>query len=129
MASQIKQPSTEPFFKLPREFKKRGPNGFPIGPRTRERQKQNAKLNKLPDSVKKVCEIRIEGVCAGNRMLTWSHALKSRFLVTDLLWQRAARSCLPCHMYCEEKMSKKQRADTIDAAIKRRKHHGQRASD
>jgi hypothetical protein len=121
MSSMIKRQSEEPFFKPKREFPKRGPGGMPIGPRTRERAKQNAKLNKLPDSVKKVCEIRIPGVCAGNRMLTWSHALKSRFLVTDALWQRAARSCLPCHMYCEEKMSKEERARVIDEAIQRRK--------
>jgi hypothetical protein len=93
--------STDAFFKAPREFAKRGANGFPIGPRTEKRQAMNKELNKLPDSVKKVCELRIPGVCIGNRMLTWAHSHKSRFLCTDKLWKEAARACLACHQAVE----------------------------
>lgn len=121
MASQVRRQSEDAFFREPRQFGKRSPTGWPIGPRTERRAKENRQLNKLPDSVKRVCEVRIEGVCVGNKYLTWSHALKSRFLVTSADWQRAARSCQPCHLHCEEKMSHKERSALIDAVIERRK--------
>jgi hypothetical protein len=95
--SMVKRQSDEPFFKPPREFPRRGPGGFPIGPQTKRRQKENRQLNKLPDSVKKVCE------------------------TTSADWQEAARSCLPCHTHCEEKMSHQKRAAVIRAAIAKRK--------
>jgi hypothetical protein len=93
MASEL-QRSREPFFKEKREFPKRFGNGFPVGARTERRAKENAKLRKLDI---KHCEIRISPNCARNRMLTWAHSQKSRFLVTGADWQEAARCCLPCH--------------------------------
>jgi hypothetical protein len=122
MSSQIKRQSDEAFFKPPREFPRRDAKGWPVGPQTKRREKENRKLNaSVPDSVKKVCETRIPGVCIGNRALTWSHAWKTRFNTTSALWQKAARSCLPCHQHCEEKMSHKERAAFIEAVIARRK--------
>ena len=120
MSSMIKRKTEEAFFKQKRVFPRRSPGGFPIGPRTRERQKQNAKLNKLPDSVKKVCELKIPGVCAGNIMLTWCHSKKSRFITTDKDWQEAARGCLPCHDFTEAEGHVKMKRRIIEA-IKRRK--------
>jgi hypothetical protein len=44
-------PGDVAFFKKPAEPKKRGPGGFPIGPRTIRRQQENAKLRKkVPDN-------------------------------------------------------------------------------
>lgn len=108
------------FFKAPRVLAKRGANGFPIGARTEKRQEMNRELSKLPDSVKKVCELRIKGVCIGNRMLQWCHALKSRFLCTDKDWKRAARGCAACHQHIEALLHKEMAA-IIDEAIKNRK--------
>jgi hypothetical protein len=119
--SIVKPQQDGAFFKPPREFKRRDPRGWPIGPRQKRRARENRTLNKLPREITHRCEVQIESVCIGNRYLTWSHALKSRHLVNSRDWQRAARSCQPCHQYCEDKMSAKQRAATIDAAIKRRK--------
>jgi hypothetical protein len=116
MATQI-QTSLEPFFKKPRTFTKRFPNGMPIGKRTERRSKENAKLNKQQI---RHCELRISPNCAGNRMLTWCHATKSRFLLTDKDWQTACRGCLPCHQIIEA-MSHKQMLRIVTDAIKRRK--------
>jgi hypothetical protein len=113
--------SEEAFFKAPRNFCKRSPNGFPIGARTSKRQDMNRELNKLPDSVKKVCELRIRNVCIGNRLLTWAHFRKSRFLLTDKDWQTACRSCLSCHQAVESMSHKEMQALVCDA-IKRRKN-------
>lgn len=101
--SQIKRQSDEPFFKAPRQFPQRSPGGFPIGKQTKRRQAENATLNKLPPEVKNRCELRIEGVCAGNVMLTWAHSKRTRFLLTNKDWQEAARACLPCHQYADDR--------------------------
>lgn len=125
MSSQIAPRSTDAFFKAPRVFAKRGANGFPVGPRTEKRQEMNRELNRLPDSVKKVCELRIRGVCIGNRVLQWCHALKSRFLCTDADWKRAARGCAACHQHIEA-LPHKEMAGLIDEAIKGRKPFGEK---
>lgn len=109
--------STDSFFKPPRTFPKRGVNGFPIGPRTKRRQKENRELNKLKIDR---CEIRIPGICQDRYYLTWAHASKSRFLVTSDDWQRAARSCLSCHQHIE-KMSHKDMRAVVVAAISQRR--------
>ncbi len=118
MASQIDNASTEAFFKAPREFVPRFPNGMPIGKRTVERQKQNRILNeRLPD-IKKSCELRLPG-CLGNKFLSWAHSKKSRFITTDKDWQEAARSCLCCHQKIEA-MSHAEMKRLVVAAIKKR---------
>jgi hypothetical protein len=99
----VKRKSGEPFFKEPRKFPARDVKGFPIGPRTKERQKQNAVLNKLPPHIKKHCEIKIPGVCVKTIMLTWAHSKRSRFILTDKDWQEAARACQPCHQYIDDR--------------------------
>ncbi len=106
----------QPFFKTPTPPKRRGPNGFPIGPRTERRQKENAKLNKLGI---KHCEIGIQGICA-KRGASWAHSKKSRFLTTSADWQDAARSCIPCHDKIEA-MSHAEMKRVVCEAIKRRK--------
>ncbi len=106
----------QPFFKTPTPPKRRGPNGFPIGPRTERRQKENAKLNKLGI---KHCEIGISGICSRHGT-TWAHATKSRFLVTEADWQSAAKSCLPCHQKIEA-MSHAEMKRIVCQAIRRRK--------
>lgn len=71
------------------------------GKRYDKRQAMNARLNKLGITR---CEIGIrepKPICVGSIMLTWAHALKSRFLVTDEDWLRAARCCIPCHDFIE----------------------------
>jgi hypothetical protein len=113
----IVKPQREAFFKPPREFKKRGVGGFPIGPRTERRAKENRELGKLKITR---CEIRIKGICVDRIMLTWCHSLKSRFILDSKHWQEAARGCLPCHAYIE-KLPHKEMAAIIRAAIKRRK--------
>lgn len=122
MSSQIAQ-SREPFFKAPRQFKQRGPNGFPIGPRTIERQKQNAKLNKLPDSVKRRCEIQLPG-CLHTLFLSWAHDKKSRFILTDKDWQTAARACGFCHDQLDHHMNHAEMKRLVNKAIAKRKPHG-----
>jgi hypothetical protein len=99
-ASTIKPRHEGAFFKPPRVFKKRDAGGWPIGPRTERRQKENRELNKLPDSIKNFCEIRLPG-CLRNKMLSWAHATKSRFILTSKDWQTAVRSCLFCHQKIE----------------------------
>jgi hypothetical protein len=116
----IKPASNEPFFKPKREFPKRSPGGFPVGPRTERRQKENRELNKLPLFVKNHCEIRIPGVCVKTIMLTWAHSKKSRFLVTSKDWQEAARCCLPCHDHIET-LPHTEMKRLVTEAIKRRK--------
>jgi hypothetical protein len=116
----FKPRSTDAFFKEPRTFDKRFPNGMPIGPRTLRRQKENRQLNKLPDSVKKVCELKIPRVCIGNRMLTWAHSRKSRFLVSIKDWQTAVRSCLACHQHIEALPHKEMRR-IVETAIAARR--------
>lgn len=117
----IQRRSDDAFFKAPRNFCKRDAKGFPIGPKTKRRQAENRKLNKLPDSVKKVCELRTS-VCIGNRYLTWAHSKKSRHLCTDKDWQEAVRACLACHDHVEKK-SHKEMHRIITEAIARRKTH------
>src|SRR5690349_22967768 len=118
MASMIKQ-DYKPMWKSPRDFPSRDAKGFPIGVRTKERLKQNAKLNKLPDSVKKRCEIQLPG-CLGDKFLSWCHATKSRFLLTDKDWQRAARGCAICHQKIEQ-LPHSEMAEIVDRAIRSRK--------
>lgn len=117
MATTI-QTTEKAFFKEPRTFPKRGVNGFPIGPRTERRAKENQELRKLKIDR---CEIRIKGICVDRIMLTWAHSKKSRFLVTSKDWQEAARSCLPCHDYLDTKCSHAEMKRLVCAAIKRRK--------
>lgn len=83
MSSMIKPRSDEAFFKPAQTFPARSGNGkgFPIGPRTKRRQAENRDLNKLPREITHRCELKIKGVCIGDRLLQWCHALKSRFLV------------------------------------------------
>jgi hypothetical protein len=120
MASQVK-PTYEPMWKEPRQFPKRFLNGFPVGPRTQLRAKHNAKLNKLGI---RHCEVRISPHCAGNRMLTWAHSKKSRFLVNDTDWMTAARCCLPCHDVLDNEMSHAQMEREVKTAIAKRKKGG-----
>lgn len=117
MSSQIANRSTEAFFKPARQFPKRGPNGFPIGPRTERRASENRELNKLQI---RHCEIQISHNCARTSMLSWAHSQKSRFLVTKADWQEAARCCIPCHQEIEA-MSHAEMKRLICEAIKRRK--------
>ena len=88
------------------------------GKRTKKRQAMNARLNRLGINH---CEIRIPGKCVRSIMLTWAHALKSRFLVTDEDWQRAARCCIPCHNHIEA-LKHEEMAQVVDQAIARRSH-------
>lgn len=118
MPSQVKRSTDEAFFKAPREHAARDSHGFPIGPRTKLRQAANRELNKLEINH---CEAPIEGRCVRNKMLTWSHPRKSRFMVTKRDFEEAARQCLPCHDYCENNMSHKERAAFIRTAIAKRK--------
>ncbi len=120
MSSMIKRATDQPFFKERREFKKRDPKGWPIGPRTIERQKQNAKLNKLPLHIKRHCEIRLDG-CLKTVGLSWAHSKKSRFITTDKDWQEAARACAYCSDALDHKMSHTEMHRLVNEAIKRRK--------
>lgn len=120
--SMIKPRSNEPFFKEPRKFPARSGNGkgFPIGQRTKDRAAGNRDLNKLPREITHRCELRIKGICIGDRMLQWCHRVKSRFIVTAKEWREAARGCAACHQYIESKPHKVMAA-FIDAAIAKRK--------
>lgn len=115
MATTI-QTTEKAFFKAPRQFPKRGVNGFPIGPRTERRAKENAKLRKLQISH---CEIRIPGICQGRYFLTWAHSKKSRYLVTEKDWQEAARACVACHDHIEAKSHKEMRRIIVEAIMRR----------
>lgn len=117
MASQIRQPEGA-FFKEPREFKRRFPNGFPVGPRTERRAKENAKLRKRTGI--NYCEVRISPNCTRNRYLSWAHSRKSRYLATSADWQEACRACCPCHDVLEG-MSHARMAKVVRAAIASRK--------
>jgi len=122
MSSMIARKSDEAFFKPARTFPARSGNGkgFPVGARTKRRQAENRDLNKLPREVTHRCELKIRGVCIGDRLLQWCHALKSRFLVTTKAdWQRAARGCAACHQHIEA-LPHKEMAVLIDEAIKNR---------
>jgi hypothetical protein len=123
MSTMIKRRSDEAFFKEPRVPKKRGPGGFPIGPRTIARQKANAELRKDTRGDKR-CELgpvlrEMAGVnvCSGYAT-EWAHATKSRHITTKKDWKRAAHSCRSCHDYVEP-LGKKM-AVYVDAAIARR---------
>ena len=118
----VKRRTEGAFFKPKREFPARSGNGkgMPIGPRTKARAKGNRDLNKLPREVTHRCELRIKGVCIGDRMLQWAHAQKSRFLLTDKDWQEAARSCAACHQTVEA-ISHREMKRLICEAISRRK--------
>ncbi len=115
MATELAK-SREPFFKPKKEYGPRFPNGMPVGKRTRERAKQNAKLRNLGI---RHCELGISPYCAKTSGLTWAHSKKSRFLVTPADWQDAARCCCPCHQAVEE-MSHSEMYRIIREAIKRR---------
>ncbi len=115
-SSIIKPPEYKPFLKERREFPGRFPNGFPIGERTKRRQSENRELNKLKINH---CELMLKG-CLKNKLLTWAHPVKSRFLVTSKDWQEAARACLSCHQRVEA-MSHREMARIIREAIARRK--------
>lgn len=121
MGSMIKRRSDDAFFKEKRTFGARDSKNWPIGPKQKMRAAGNKILNKLPREITHVCEVRIQGVCIGNRFLTWSHKWKARYMTTVKDYLEAARSCQPCHTYCEEKLSHQKRAETIQAAIDRRK--------
>jgi hypothetical protein len=120
MASMIKPQlkEYEPFFKDKREFAARDAKGFPIGPKTRERLKHNATLRKLKINH---CELKFKGICIGNKMLTWAHSLKSRFLVSPKDYSEAARACAACHQHAEEKMSHAEMKRAVKEAIAARK--------
>lgn len=106
-----------PVFPKPkREFKARGPGGFPVGKRTEKRKSENRKLDKLGI---KECEIRIPGKCVRHIMLTWAHSKKSRFLLNDKDWQEAARACLPCHDHIEALGHKEMHRLVTEAIAKR----------
>lgn len=122
MGSMIQRRSDEAFFKPKREFPARSGNGkgFPIGQRTKDRAAGNRDLNKLPREVTHRCELRVPGVCIGDRMLQWCHKTKGRFIVTKKDWRTAARGCAACHDYYE-KGRHKEMADAIQAAIDSRK--------
>lgn len=90
------------------------------GKRYKKRQAMNARLNKTAATLGiDRCEIKIEGRCVSRIQLTWAHALKSRFLLTDADWQRAARCCMPCHDFIES-LSHGLMANHVDNAIARR---------
>lgn len=118
MSTMIKPRSTVSFFKPPRVFGRRSVNGFPIGPRTERRAKENRQLAKLKITS---CEIQVAGVCVRDRMLTWAHSRKSRFLLTSKDWQEAARCCLPCHQHIEA-LPHKEMHKLVVSAIKKRRH-------
>lgn len=124
MSSQIARRSDDAFFKEPKTFVDRGPNGFPIGPRTRERAKQNRELNKLPGSVKRACEIKLPG-CLHTLFLSWAHDKKSRFILTDKDWQTAARACGFCHDQLDHHMNHSEMKRLVNEAIAKRKSHGE----
>lgn len=113
----VKRREEGAFFKPPREFKRRCAGGFPIGPRTKRRAKENRELGKLKITR---CEIRISGICLHTSMLTWAHSKKSRFLLTSKDWQEAARACLPCHQYLERLPHKQMKAMIVAAINDRR---------
>lgn len=123
MSSMIRRRDDAPFFKKKREFPARSGNGkgFPIGPRTKERQAANKDLNKLPREITHRCELRVEGVCIGDRMLQWCHPTKSRFIVTKAQWREAARGCAACHDYYDHHGSHAKMAKAIRDAIAKRK--------
>lgn len=126
MSSMVKRPIDPKnpggaFFKPKREFGERDAKNWPVGRKTKMGRAGNRELNKLPPEITKVCEVRIPKICIGNRFLAWSHKWKRRFLVTAKDYLEAARSCEPCHTYCEDKMSHQKRAAVIQAAINRRK--------
>jgi hypothetical protein len=121
--SMIARRSDDAFFKEPRQPKKRGPGGFPIGPRTIRRQKENAILRKkVPDNRCELGPVLMEllgvNVCS-KHAVCWAHTKKSRFLTTSEDWQDAAHSCLPCHDYVEP-LGHKKMAVLVKAAIARR---------
>lgn len=122
MGSKIKQDYTQSFFKPKREYPKRSPNGFPVGPRTIKRQEQNRILNERLPEIKKRCEIRISSYCTGTSRLSWAHSKKSRFLLTDKDWQEAARCCLPCHDKIEVMSHADMKRIVLEAINKRPKN-------
>lgn len=119
MATQIRRRSEDAFFKAPRTFPARFPNGMPVGKRTIKRQEQNRILNERLKHIKRQCEVQIPGVCVRNILLTWMHSKKSRFILTDKDWQEAARACQPCHLYGESKGHKFMR-ELVLCVIKKR---------
>lgn len=124
MSSMIKRrDDSEAFFKPPRDFGQRDAKNWPVGPRTKARAAGNRDLNKLPREITHRCELRIEGVCIGNRFLQWCHAVKARYIVTARDWREAARGCTACHDYVDHKCSHAKMKSIILAAINRRKPH------
>lgn len=121
-------PGDVAFFKKPAEPKKRGPGGFPIGPRTIRRQQENAKLRKkVPDNRCELGPVLMElfkvNVCS-KHATCWAHTKKSRFITTSEDWQEAAHSCLPCHQYVEPLKHKKMALIVRVAIAKRSKDYG-----
>lgn len=111
-------PGDTAFFKPKRKFEKRGPNGFPIGKRTKARAEGNRANNKL--GLPRRCELRYEGICVGTMFLHWAHFDKARFLLNKKDWRTAALACDPCHDHAEKKPRREMKADIL-AAIARRK--------
>lgn len=94
-------------------FLKRGTKPMrQCGKRGNKRKAMNAELNKLGITH---CEIRLPG-CWNRSGLTWAHATKSRFIITDEDWLRAARACISCHQKIEV-MKHAEMAAYVDGAI------------
>ena len=122
MGSMIQRRSDDAFFKEKKVHPKRGPGGFPIGKRTRERQEANRDMAKAhrEENRPQQCELRYEGICVRTMYLHWAHWDKSRFLLTKKDWRQAALACDPCHDHAELKPRPQMKADIL-AAIARRK--------
>lgn len=86
------------------------------GPRTRERGKWNAELNKLGITW---CEIRLDARCLGRLHLSWAHYRKSRFLQTPEDWMCAARACQYCHSTIEAMSHIKMEKIVLEAIARR----------
>lgn len=106
MSSMIKPPNGgKSFFKAKRVFPRRGPGGFPVGPRTIRREKENAELRRTVKT--KHCELGpvlrdLHGFTGCTKRATsWAHSKKSRFLCTSKDWQEAAHACIACHDFIE----------------------------
>lgn len=108
--------SREPFFKKPRVFPKRFPNGFPIGERTKARQAGNRDMNKQGIDF---CEIR-RPICQGRYYLGWAHPTKSRFITTGKDWRTAAKCCAACHDVIESWPHSKMKQIVLEAIAKRK---------
>lgn len=96
MASQISRQSGEPFFRKPREFPQRFPNGFPIGKKTDEWNKVRRILKIQFAKVGiTTCELTWDG-CYKDNLLGFAHAKKRRNLEPEEL-KIAILVCNCCH--------------------------------